>query len=55
MTLPFEVNVTDLDICFQGNLIDLQSDEIFQDSKIGNIMLGKLMALLKNIYYSRRK
>lgn len=42
MTLPFEVNVADVDIGLQANLIDLQNDEMFQqDLMMGSIMFGK--------------
>lgn len=51
MTLPFEVNVADVDIGLQANLIDLQNDEMFQarfDDEKHDVW--KIMMLFKNIW-----
>lgn len=57
VTLPFEVNVSDLDIYLRRNLIKLQSDEIFPARfKEGkhNIWKSNDTAKIKDIHYSGR-
>ena len=52
VTLPFEVNVVNVDICKQVNLIELPSDETLQQVlKIGSKMFGKVMGLQKIYIY----